>query len=335
MHLLLALLLALAAGTAVATPSAPPARRGLTIRLPEGVPTEQVRLIVGVYGHGLGAGAHDTKQGVRDYPVSLDARATRVKLLAYLPGYRMVTAEVGVSGAGARILELPQFRKLPTVPVTLRVVDGQDKPVPGQQLSFGLSLETHRYFGYSDGMASGATVLTATTAANGEAQIEMPLVMEDPYFAKGGAETFGLSVSPADRWRGHARGEVDLQPSRFAVRRSYPGPVVFTLVRRAHLTGRIEPSFFRRNRVQGDVTPYLDAKRTSPFRVEMSAERQDTHDGWNCMLMPGGKFSVVLSPGQYRLRLIVLGKRGRLERELIVAENVALSEGETRVLNVK
>ncbi len=77
----------------------------------------------------------------------------------------------------------------------------------------------------------------------------------------------------------------------------------------------------------------MDAKRHSPFRVELRAQTDGA--GYNCMLLPSRKFSVMLPVGTYDLELVVLGKGETLHKRVSVRENVTLKENESCVLSIK
>src|SRR5215831_11935283 len=80
-------------------------RRGFTVSLPPSVNPETVKIHTGVYGRGLSLGEVQTKPGMYDYPIDVAnsdvGPATALKLLVYIPGYRMVASEF--SGAELQI----------------------------------------------------------------------------------------------------------------------------------------------------------------------------------------------------------------------------------------
>ncbi|MBI3920849.1 MAG: hypothetical protein HY318_05465 [Armatimonadetes bacterium] len=299
----------------------------LRIRIPREIDTDSLKMISGVYGgDGLGVGPIDTKSGVYDYSVQLGSKAKTVKLLIYAPGYKMVTAEFGVKSISPVQPFAPRFTKLPTTPLHLKVVGSNGEPLANQKITLSHGLATHQYFGYLDGMAFSADLLTATSDNKGEIDAELPLLLEDPYFPIYSLTSLLMSSPNADG---------DCSPSLLPLRRSYEQPVIVTRLFRAKLSGKITKSFLRRHKVEGDLTPYMNAKRHSPFRVELRAESGDGTRGYNCMLLGGGEFSVVLPIGTYNLHLVVLGKGETLHRKIPVQKNVVLKENENRILVVR
>lgn len=303
----------------------------LRIHIPTEFNTENLTIISGIYGNGLGVSQVTTKSGHHDYSIPLGSKAQTVKLLIYAPGYKIVTAEFKTKNLAVAKPFVPRFDKLPTTPLKLKIVGTNGKAIANEIITLGHDLATHKYFGYADGMAFGATLLTASSNAQGEINFPMPLLAQDPYFARYAVRNVQIS-------RGTGRlffGNEDFRPTRLPLQKTYRQPIVVTRVYRAKLSGKIAPSFLRRHKIIGDITPYMDAKRHSPFRVELRAENSDSKAGYNCMLLKNGTFSAVLPTGTYRLHLVVLGKGETLHREITVQKNLRLQENEKHNLIIQ
>lgn len=304
----------------------------LRLQIPPEVNTPNLTIISGVYGHGLGVSSIDTKPGVFNYSIPLGKKAKSVKLLIYAPGYKVVTAQFEVKTLSAAKPFVPRFAKLPTTLLKLKLAGSNGKPVINEKITLSHDLATHQYFGYLDGMAFGASLINATSDNEGEINIQMPLLSQDPYFVKHSLTQLTISNGSGQFF---SRSSQDFSPARLPVQNSYEQPITVKKIYRAKLSGKIYDSFFRRHKVEGDITPYLDAKRHSPFRVEMRAETVEGRATYNCMLLPNRNFSVVLPTGAYNLHLVVLGEGERLHKKIAVHKNVMLKENENRKLVIK
>src|ERR1043166_8258484 len=289
----------------------------LQIRIPPEADPASLTLICGVYGNRLTVQQLETKSGHYDYTIQLDDKARSVRLLVYRPGFKMITGEMDAGDVQSSQPFVPHFERLQIVPLQIALLDSRGKPIAGEKLTLRHQLATHEYFGYSDGISWEAALATGTTDDHGQLNIELPSLSDDPYFAK--YDVSSLTVSQSER-RSPARDDCDFRPSQLPVLRQYEERLVITKILRARLSGRIEDSFLERNQIKGDVTPYGDAKRQSPFRVELRAENKDAKAFYNCMLMSNGNFSAMLPTGEYDLHLLMLGQGETLHKQVMVQE---------------
>lgn len=180
---LLALCLAVAAVSSLSAAHAAPSGRVLRILIPRRIDPGKLTLLCKRRGTGMTTIERvDTKDGVRKYSVDL-RDVNSVKLLVYCPGYRMVTAEFDTRRIADSKAFTPRFVRVPMVPLRVRLVDTDGRPLVGEQVSLRHSLLEMEYFNYMTGMVWPAVVATATTGGDGEIALDVPSLADDPYFA--------------------------------------------------------------------------------------------------------------------------------------------------------
>src|SRR6185436_15438552 len=127
-----------------------------TVSIRLNVNPEPVQIQTGVYGRGLSLSEVRTRSGVYDYPIDISnsgvGTARSLKLLIYIPGYRMVASEFSAAELQPGKLFIPPLEPLPTAVVKGRLLDSGDKPLIDQTLRVEYHLiEAMGYFGYVDG----------------------------------------------------------------------------------------------------------------------------------------------------------------------------------------
>jgi hypothetical protein len=112
-----------------------------------------------------------TRAGVHEYPIDVTntdvGPARSLKLLIYIPGYRMVAWEFNEAEAHSGKVFIPPLIPLATTALTGRVVDADQRPLAGQILHLDYFLqEVMPYFGdFSARSSSNGTVCQRTSAS--------------------------------------------------------------------------------------------------------------------------------------------------------------------------
>jgi hypothetical protein len=201
-------------------------------------------------------------------------------------------------------------------------------------------------------MTFGATIASGVTNADGTCILQLPSLLDDPYFAEHTAPiAAGFQVRTQ---RNQRDADQDLSPTTIPVRRAYQEPIVITVTTRAHLHGSVAIPYIRARQLSGTVTPYLYEGKYSkigPTRVELRAEVSEGGRSHDCMLLRDGSFSVRLPPGTYDLALVELGEDGNIRRviertgpntlseyyrkRVPLGLQVVLNEGDDKVIDVE
>ncbi|MHB0999566.1 MAG: hypothetical protein ACYC27_09990 [Armatimonadota bacterium] len=204
--------------------------RLLRVRIPNGFDLDKVMVITGQYGNGLGismlekVGTPGNKLG-HEFILSVPKTTTKVKVLAYYPRYRLATAEVSGKTISNRMPVILSFKKLPTVPLTLRFIDSKGDPVRNYRVVIRQSLQEMPYFGYFDGAVFdyyAVPVASGTTDASGILKTKVPKLSVDPMFSSNKqSHPFSLMGGRADN--------KSVVLSYIPVQDSYKDPVVVKL----------------------------------------------------------------------------------------------------------
>lgn len=328
-----AVALALLAALAVASGAMAGLGEVLPISISESIDPGNVTILVGKYGKGLSIGPCDTRRGVRDYLVDV-SWGRRVKILAYCPGYKMVTFD----SADVLFAEpfIPRFEPLKMLPVTLRLVDSKGTPLAWENVRITHSLREMEFFGYADGMVFPVTVAAGITNFAGELPIEVPCLLYDPYFTSGERPLGGFGIKVLRS----ISGGFDLVPRVIPLQTSYPGTLpgtlVVTLVRRAKLIGQVERSFWKKHGIQPRVE--LARKRDKRYfgNVSVFAKRKGARGSQGWGVKADGSFSFTLPPGTYQISVSVYaGEKGFTKKSIPVFSDLVLQEEEQRHISLR
>jgi len=314
-------------------------RKILTVCLPGEIDPTKVTLLCGESGpFGLGVWHEPEKRGPCEYRLRVSSDARVVKLLIYCPGYKMVAAEFKGEDIPASMEFRPRFQKIPMVPIRIRLVDTKSRPIAGAKVQLKHSLLEMEYFNYWDGAVFPQVVATATTNANGEIAVQVPSLLDDPYFAaprKRQPEKLGFWVELPDRLRERrdVRYGFSFVPRLIPAQRTYPQPVTVTLVYSGKFSGRVEESFLRRKGIPERTLRGVRRRGVWTSVLSFVAFRERSGSGIG--LGPDGTFSLTLEPGNYDLSIEVQKASGGYLRSISIAKGVALRENENRVIILK
>jgi hypothetical protein len=288
------------------------------VSLPLNTKPETVLIKTGVSGRGLVLNEVRTKPGVYDYSLDLGLSdvgpAQSLKLLIYIPGYRMVTAEFKDADLRTGKTFIPPLFPLPTTPVKGRLLDSAEKPLSDQTLTAGYHLsEAMAYFGYGDGSVPFISFGTVKTDSKGEFTFNVPSLPEDSFFQLNDRSPFGRVQLLSDD--GMIFQDQTLTPDSLPAQKTYE-PLVIRKTRQATLSGKLGKDFFQQNNL------------TANLRVELRAEARAGESSLNAGLQPDGSFEVQLPPGEYDLVLWVPGTN----RKILVENGVAVAENGRKVI---
>jgi len=308
------------------------ARQGFTVSLPPSVNPETVEIYAGVYGQGLSMSEVRTEPGVYDYPIDLAdsdvGPATALKLLVYIPGYRMVASEFSAAELQTGRVFIPPLDPLPVAVVTGSLMDSVGRPLPDQVLNVHYSLmEAMAYFGYADGLVPALPIDRAKTDSKGEFTIRVPSLLEDPFFQSKSPRSAGeFEITNEER---SPLSDQTLAPNSFPARETYQ-PLIVRKTRTGTLSGQLGKHFFRENNLSDDLRVYVKPGSTIPTAIELRATIRSGEWTFNTNLEVDGSFEVTVPAGEYDLVLWV----PEIERKIVVQSGVVAVENERRVLEV-
>jgi len=299
------------------------------LRLPRGVKPETAAIhysVSSVRG-GLITSARVQKDKF-DYPLLPADRPFDVgpfralKILLYVPGYRMVTANFGAEElARARIFE-PTLEALPTTQFHGQLLDSKNEPRPSQSLSLDYNLlEAMPFFGYLDGSVPTIPIATFQTDKSGAFSVDIPALTEDPFFKEGSFVL--ISRLP---------GSSPLSPNRFTPQQASQRHVI-TQTMAGTFSGRLGKDFFALKGLASDVKLLPPPAYIDRLNVELMV--QDTSGGWTRfdLLKGDGTFELQLPPGKYDVSVnIEVGKEKR--KTVSVLQGLIIREGEREVLEL-
>jgi hypothetical protein len=274
----------------------------------------------------------ETRRDTHEYPIDL-GDATSVKLLIYCPGYKMVAAEFKAKEVSGSKPFAPPFRRLPMAPLGVRLVDSKGRPISREGVSVKHGLCEMEYFGYMDGLTWQATVATATTGADGEIAIEVPSLLDDPFFASHRRLPVGFSLT-LPQHRGGTYGW-EFVPAMIPAQRNYPEPVMVTVAYRGKISGRVQRSFLARHNLRTEAYRARRGRPKDYYPLWLGARSKVGRSGMVEAIRRDGTFSMVLPAGTYDLSIEVLTETGRFLRKLPVQAGFVLGENENRVINLK
>lgn len=302
--------------------------RTMTLRIPRNIDLSKLTIVKGSYEHGLAVGEIQVKKGVYDYSVNVNAP---VKLLLYCPGYRAVKAHFTSQNPAPKVYT-PRFHPVRMIPVRIRFVRSDGSPIANRKAVINLSLHSHEYFGYADGMAFGTDIATGVTDLKGEFSARVPSLLDDPYFTEHTNYTrkLGFGIGLRD-----LRGGIsdEMSPSkRLPAKRSYPKTEVISFFRWATIQGKVPETFLKRNNAWDTFQESLK-NSGGPRRSHVSVVAQDSHGGSGRTLTADRKFSMSLRPGEYDLVLDIT--TASKVRNVPVMKGLVLKDGEDRVINIE
>ncbi len=156
----------------------------------EGTVVEQ-----GFYGKGLCIDQLTPEPSGKAFVVRFDPRCslssdfgepTSVKVLAYVPGFKIATLEMAWQDVEAPTRWAPRFEPLPRASVSGRATGPDGKPLAGRMLRIRYTLgEGMGFFGYIDGMVMVLELGSVETDPEGRFHIELPWLPGDDFFQPG------------------------------------------------------------------------------------------------------------------------------------------------------
>ena len=256
-----------------------------------------------------------TRSGVHDYPINFsDATvgpAQSLKLLIYIPGYRVITAEFNETDIQRGRVFVPPLVPLATTAFRGRLVAPNQRPLAGQTLRLDYFLrEVMSYFGYFDGSVPSLSIGDFTTDTRGEFMINVPAVVDDPFFGSG---QFHLSAGNQRSFLGSQH----LKPNRFTAQKVYE-PIVITNIGRGTLSGTLGKETLKRNNLSEELRTYVRPRDTIVTGIALQARQEGV--AYNADLQIDGSFEVELPSGEYELVLWApqLNEGVSIQRGLIV-----------------
>lgn len=300
------------------------------VRIPRGMYPAKVTVVCGQYGHGLGL-QQETKRMGNDFLIdifpaerSAIAATKRVKLLIFCPGYKVVTADLDVAKGETSKPFIPAFRRIPMVPIRVRLENSSGQPIMNVRVAFLLDLDSFGYFGYSDGESFGARALEAVSDSRGEFTTSLPSLLDDPYLAKG---SFSKRQFAASLPREFRLGKYGYYPTNGIVpaRRSYPGTFVMRFVPRGRFSASLGREFLRKH----GITATGLQRRT---QMVVSGPGTSGESSW---VHRDGSFSCDVAPGTYDVSLQNIKTPGGNSRTLWSIKRVTIRENEQKKLLIE
>jgi len=306
----------------------------LTVQIPPDISLDRLLIVVATYGKVTNVDLPDVLPRVRDYPISLKG-ATSAKVLIWARGYRMVTGEFDVAKMGTAANFVPRFVKVPMVPLRVRLTDAKGRPLSGESVVLRLNSMALEYLSPShngSGPIYFLNLAAATIDDRGEIRVEVPSILDDPYFSGGRRWMHSLGFEPYLPHREFGHGW-DFVPMMIPPQREYPGVFSVVLKYRGEISGRLTDAYAARACAQ--LSP--GKKIASPeYSIYAESNTGDPlHDG-GAGVEKDGSFSLNLPAGRWNLFLEIEDEKpfwyiGRVP----IAKDFVLGEGEHRVLELK
>lgn len=322
----------------------------LTIQLPHDVAPERVAIFYSVMQRGWPKSIA-TKPGFFDYTVETGT-AINTKLLLFVPGFRIVTAEFTNTEVRTTVRYTPTL--VPSrATLSGRLVDSAGQPLRNYGLTLGYHFnEACDYFGCGmDGPIPVVSLGVARTDDAGAFSFAVPNLREDPFFrthtAYSGAGAFFLSSE--------TRGAPDLsddtlRPSMLRADVIDARPVVITRVDHGILSGQLGRRFLQQQGLEDDLGAYDDVAevytasdhRPSRIAIGLSADQIELSGPIDpsflsmsalISLEMDGTFERQLPPGTYNLRLTVSGASGALQRTIWISKGLVIRENQRTVVD--
>ena len=211
------------------------------IQIPREVAPETVRVFFALSASGvLPDESVRTRSGVYDYTIPI--RGERfLRLLIYIPGFQMVTAEFKDGQLDPSKAYTPVLARLPAVRLDGRLTDSSGQPMRNQTLDLSYELsEAVRFFCGNcriDDRIPRIEFEQARTDDTGAFTFNVANVRDDPFFQRyspPGEEPFALRAQTSQGMTGDV-----LRPSRFSAETADKKPFVVTQVERRTLSGRV------------------------------------------------------------------------------------------------
>jgi hypothetical protein len=266
-----------------------------------------------------------TRKGVYDYSIDFNdttvGPAQSLKVLVYIPGYRMVAAEFKEAEIRSGKIFIPPLVPLATTALTGRLVDPKQKPLSDQTLRLEyFLLEVMTYFGYGDGSVPSLSIGDIKTDARGEFTVNIPAFGDDAFFNSG---WFQLNSSEGLSFLGSHQ----LKPNSFPARKVYE-PLVITDVGRGTLSGTLGKETLKQNNLSEDLRAYVRPQDTIVTGITLHAKGESVT--YNADLQVDGSFEVQLPPGEYELELWA----PQLRVPIPIQHNLIIEPEKRRVLSI-
>jgi hypothetical protein len=300
--------------------------RGFTVSLPLNISPETARIFAGFSGQALRLHNVPTRAGAHDYPIDVSNSDPRIdgslKLLIYIPGYRMVASEFKNSELVVGRVYIPPLVELQTVMVSGRLIDSSSKPIADRSLTVNYSLrEARDYYGYIDGPLFLVPIGSVRTDSRGEFTITVPSLLDDPFFRKSRSNgQFELSSENGTIFMDHT-----LSPSRFAVQKVYE-PLIIRKVQKGTLSGKLGKEFLQQIHIP-DLATHLNPQDLSPG-ISLQATTHDGGTTFNANLQVDGSFEAQLPAGEYDLTIWV----PEVDEPILVQSGVVVAENKRQVI---
>jgi hypothetical protein len=255
-----------------------------------------------------------------------------MKLLIYLPGYRMITAEFDKEQLSKPQTFTPSLEKLWTARLEGRLVNSKYEPLGAQKLFVCYFLrEAMGYFGYIDGSVPEIPIAAFQTNRDGTFATPIPAFSADPFFKEG----FFRIAGEGDDNRGSCLQDTSLSPSQFQA--SETGKQ-FQIVRTtpATISGRIGKEFWARMNLTSDVQLLPAPGYVDRLNVYIAAEDIDATRGYTDLLLGDGTFELRVPPGRYDVKLRICDKTSvsNCDKTIMVQENTVVLEGQKENLQL-
>lgn len=310
--------------------------KGLTIRFPQNVEPETAMIEFEISGKGGYLTAVQTKKGVFDYSLPAGGMYAgnvgdlkSLKLLVYVPGYRMITANFNETELKTALIFVPPLIPLPTVRLNGQLVNSSQKPLQGETVSVQYHLvEAMGYFGYVDGSFPIVSIASGKTDSDGSFRIDLPALLDDPFFRQYAERDGGFRLFILDP---ATPGGYSLTPNSFSAQANYP-PLLVTKTGRGTLSGKLGKSFLGENNLPDDLKSYVRRGDTLVSGIQLDAQASSV-DGrgigiFSASLKGDGTFEVQLPVGTYELLLRV----PKPERIIVVERGIAIQENKRQIV---
>ena len=225
-------------------------KKTLRIQIPKSLANHKVLVTTGECGLFGGVfGPITSRPGMWEFSMNVRTDAAEVKVLACIPGYTIATLTMKPEDIPDAPIAL-NFRKLPTVPVTVKLTTYDGTPIPGKKVVLRQSIPEQEFLGYGDGAVfapQAEPVATGVTNSRGMLSVRVPQILDDPIAGilqqpMSYKPYFWASVEPSE-------DGTHVEPLMFYAQKEYPDSQVLQIIHLSRITGKVKQSFLDKNNI--------------------------------------------------------------------------------------
>lgn len=311
-------------------------KKTLRIQIPKSLANHKVLVTTGECGLFGGVfGPITSRPGMWEFSMNVRTDAAEVKVLACIPGYTIATLTMKPEDIPDAPIAL-NFRKLPTVPVTVKLTTYDGAPIPGKKVVLRQSIPEQEFLGYCDGAVfapQAEPVATGVTNSRGMLSVRVPQILDDPIAGilqrpMSYKPYFWASVEPSE-------DGTHVEPLMFYAQKEYPDSQVLQIIHFSRITGKVKQSFLDKNNITEPMGEVDGPKGYKIRHIWVLANLKSGSGSGNAVGSDGSFTIRDLLPGTYDINFQVEDETGRTTEVIPVQTDLAMGENETKTLTLE